>query len=100
MRINCDSLFSTGIVKTELGRNFHGCIGCLSKCLMPCFSCCSKDAQEGAETTVHCAVSPDIPNYSGSYFVDSNVKQLSAKASDPETAEQLWNLSLKLVKYE
>ena len=87
-------------MKTELGRNFHGCLGCLMKCLGPCLSCCTKNAEEGAETTIHCAISPDIPNLAGCYFSDSTVEQLSAKASNPQDAERLWNLSSKLVKLE
>jgi hypothetical protein len=93
-------MFCKGIVKTELGRNFHGCLGCLVKCFGPCFSCCSKTAEEGAETTIYCAVSPDIPNLAGCYFSDSAVEQLSAKASNPQDAEKLWNLSSQLVKLE
>ena len=87
-----------GVVKTELSRNFYGCVGCLMKCLEPCLGCCVLSPEEGAQTTIHCAVSPDIPNYAGCYFSDSKVKQLSSQASNPQDAEKLWNLSLKLVK--
>ncbi len=52
------------------------------------------------ETTIHCAVSGDIPNYNGCYFSDSKVKLLSSNASSSEDAEKLWLMSVKLVKLE
>ena len=80
-----------GTVNTEIGRYTTGCFACIWKC----FSCCFKTPRDGAQTTIHCAVSPDIPNFSGRYFDNSRVQ-----ASNPQDAERLWNLSAKLVKLE
>jgi retinol dehydrogenase 12 len=45
-----------GVVKTELTRNLHGCMGCMSKLILPCITCCWKTPLQGAQTTIHCAV--------------------------------------------
>ena len=65
--------------------------------MWPCAGCCFLTPEEGAQTTIHCATSADIPNYAGCYFSDSKVKQLSSKASSSEDAERLWTMSEKLV---
>jgi hypothetical protein len=50
-------------------RNLHGCLGCLGACLLPCGRLCFlKTPRQGAETTIYCATSPDIPNHPGAYF--------------------------------
>ena len=59
-----------GVVKTELFRNFKAncCTMCCIKCLMCCFSCCMKNPDNGALTTIHCAVREGIEGQSGLYF--------------------------------
>ncbi len=89
-----------GAVKTEIFKNPKGCFGCITNCFITCCACCMKTPLEGAQTTIHCAVSPDIPNYSGCYFSDSTVNELASNALKPEDPEKLWILSSKLVQLE
>ena len=57
-----------GVINTELTRNLYGCFGCLAKVCLPCITCCWKTPNEGAQTTIYCATSPDLPKHNGSYF--------------------------------
>lgn len=87
-----------GVIDTELTRNLHGCLGCLAKIFLPCVVCCWKTPIEGAQTTIYCATSTDVPKLSGCYFSDCRVKRLSNSASNPQDAAKLWKLSSELVK--
>ena len=89
-----------GAVKTEIFKNPKGCFGCMTNCIICCFACCMKTPIEGAQTTIHCACSADIPNNSGCYFSDSKVEALAGNALVPGDPEKLWNLSSKLVQME
>lgn len=85
-----------GVVKTELGRNFNGCVSCLAKI----FSCCLKTSEQGAQTTIYCCTNKTIPLNNGLYFSDKKVKQLNSKIANDEDAKRLWNLSAKLVNMD
>ncbi len=68
-----------------------------------------KTPEQGASTSVLLAASPLLEGISGLYFEDCNEAQqvtkrpsdftsgYAAYAVDPENAERLWNLSLKLI---
>ena len=60
-----------GGVKTDLFKNFkpNACITCGMKCLLCCIGCCLKTPEDGALTTIHCAVREGIEEQSGLYFV-------------------------------
>ncbi len=49
--------------------------------------------EQGADTVVYLASSPDVANITGKYFVARKEKTPSKEATDPETAEQLWQVS-------
>ena len=53
--------------------------------------------QQGAQTTILCATSDDIPNQNGAYFDNCRVAQSSPEAQDEKSAERLWEISSKLV---
>ena len=55
----------TGFVKTEIGRNQTGFWKFI---LTPIAFLFAKNATEGAQTTIHCAINPDVPKYTGRYF--------------------------------
>jgi hypothetical protein len=86
------------MVKTEGPYNIAGCLGCFCKCMWTVCACCCLTPKEGAKTSSFCALSPDIPNYSGCYFDDCQVEELLPRASNSEDAEKLWLMSAKLVK--
>jgi NAD(P)-dependent dehydrogenase (short-subunit alcohol dehydrogenase family) len=46
--------------------------------------------EEGAETTLHLATSPDVEGVTGRYFAKSREKSPSKRARDDDVAEQLW----------
>ena len=46
----------------------HGCLACLVQCALPIRRLCFKTPRQGAETTIYCATSPEVPNHSGAYY--------------------------------
>ncbi|PNF13961.1 Retinol dehydrogenase 12 [Cryptotermes secundus] len=90
-----------GIVKTELFRHtsdsyFRGVRAILNGVGALFF----KTAEEGAQTTIYCAVDEKLADKTGLYYSDCKRKRASAKARDPEAARKLWSLSAELVGLE
>ncbi len=57
-----------------------------------------KTAWQGAQTTIHCAVSEGVEGQSGEYFADCKVeKSPNPQATDDDIAERLWQVSAQLV---
>ena len=54
-------------------------------------------AKKGAETSIYLASSPEVEAESGEYFEKKKVKRSSVESYNKEEAEELWNLSFKLV---
>jgi len=92
-----------GTVKTELLRNagegLTFLVPIFLKIVHPIWCIISKTSAEGAQTTIHCAVSDDVLEYSGSYFSDCRRKIPSKNARNEENATKLWNLSEKMVEF-
>lgn len=65
--------------------------------LGPIFWMFVKTPVQGAQTTIHCAVSEDLENVSGLYFSDCKPKECSPLGKDDEVAKKLWDVSAKLV---
>ena len=60
-----------------------------------------KTPWQGAQTTIHCAVSEGIEDLSGMYFSDCKVKKLTnPQATDDVIASRLWAVSSQLVGLE
>lgn len=57
----------------------------------------TKTPQQGAQTTIHCAVAREVGGVSGKYWDRCAVKEPVARAKDDEACRQLWNYSAKLV---
>ncbi len=51
----------------------------------------------GARTSIYLASSPEVEGVSGKYFVRNKPRRPSDKATDPEAAKRLWEISAKLV---
>ncbi|XP_078133958.1 retinol dehydrogenase 14-like [Sander vitreus] len=81
-----------GIVRTNLGRHVH--VPVLAK---PLFDLLSrglfKSPEEGAQTSVYLACSPDVEGVQGKCFADCKPQVLLEKATDPEVASKLWDMS-------
>ena len=55
-----------------------------------------KSPKQGAQTSIYCAVSPDLNGVSGKYFSDCKEKELLPHALNDEDAKKLWNISEEL----
>jgi NAD(P)-dependent dehydrogenase (short-subunit alcohol dehydrogenase family) len=56
--------------------------------------------EQGAETTIYLASSPDVAHTSGEYFVKKKAASTSAAASDMEAAQRLWQISEQMTQLE
>ena len=56
-----------------------------------------KSIPEGAATQCYVAVHPDVAGVSGKYFADCNESRTSAHGRDEAMAEELWDVSEKIV---
>ncbi|XP_011690507.1 PREDICTED: retinol dehydrogenase 14 isoform X2 [Wasmannia auropunctata] len=59
-----------------------------------------KTPEQGAQTTIHLAVSDEVNGVSGKYFMDCAEHRLSNAAKDPAKGKKLWELSEPLVKLQ
>ena len=61
-----------------------------------------KNPWQGAQTTIHCAVTEGIEHQSGLYFADCKVAKVSNPdhKSNEQVAERLWSVSTELVGLE
>ncbi|XP_068222514.1 retinol dehydrogenase 13-like [Palaemon carinicauda] len=60
----------------------------------------AKTPVEGAQTTIHVAVSEDLNDVSGKYFQDCKEAAPSALALDERLARKVWNISERLVQLQ
>ena len=90
--VNC---LNPGFVKTSFGKNNTGVIGLIIKFLMTLFAI---KVEEGAETIIYLATSDNVKNISGEYFYQSKINKPSNFAENNKSADDLWDLSLKILK--
>ena len=79
-----------GIVKTELFRNLPG----VARFFLTPARAFMKTVEQGAKTTLYCALKEGIEEHSGQYFAGS---KLASFPHDKELAGKLWDLSERLV---
>lgn len=77
-----------GVVATEIWRRLPRPIAWLATRFM-------RSPERGAETTLHCATSPEVAGESGLYYDDCRVREPSAAARDDALAADLWARSLE-----
>lgn len=90
--VNC---LHPGFVKTGFGKNNTGVVGLIIKFLMTLFAI---RVEEGAETIIYLATSDNVKNISGEYFYESKVNKPSNFAENNKSADNLWDLSIKILK--
>ena len=90
--VNC---LHPGFVKTEFGKNNRGIVGLVIKFLMNFFAI---KVEEGAKTIIHLANNQDLKDITGKYFYKSKINQPSQFADNKSSADQLWDVSLKILK--
>ncbi|KAF6105870.1 retinol dehydrogenase 14 [Phyllostomus discolor] len=85
-----------GIVRTNLGRHVH-----IPLLVRPLFNLVSwaffKTPEEGAQTSIYLASSPEVEGVSGKYFGDCKEEELLPKAMDESVARKLWDVSEVMV---
>lgn len=57
-----------------------------------------KTPEQGAQTTIHLAVSDEVKGVTGQYFMDCKESTLNDAACDMDKAKKLWEESAKIVK--
>ena len=85
-----------GAVRTELMR--HSILSSALFTRIHWYLC--KTPEQGAQTSIYCAVSEEMEGVSGKYLVDCAIQDPSKRAQDDDAARKLWDLSLKLVGLE
>ena len=81
-----------GFVATNFGHNGDG----IGKWIIGLTQRWALTAEEGAQTSIYLASSPEVAGVSGVYFVDKKITQPSNAALDDEAARKLWEISLEL----
>ncbi|NWT37033.1 RDH12 dehydrogenase, partial [Chroicocephalus maculipennis] len=81
-----------GSVHSELVRHSF-----VMMCLWKIFSFFLKTPQEGAQTSVYCAVAEELDSVTGQYFSDCQPAYVSPRGRDDETAKKLWSVSCELL---
>ena len=85
-----------GGVRTELVRHTI-----LSRAIFPVVLWyVSKSPEEGAQTSIYCAVAEEMEGVSGKYLADCAITEPCKGAQDDDAARKLWDLSLKMVGLE
>lgn len=87
--------FHPGFVASRFGRDGDG--GKLGEIAMTLGKPFAKSPEKAAKTGLHMALSPELANVTGEYFVNSKIRKPSAKALDDAVAERLWDVSSTLV---
>lgn len=81
-----------GVVATRFGESSGGWVGRL----LPVLKLFFISPEQGADTIIHLASSPEVANTSGEYFVKRKIAETSAAARDDAAAKRLWEASEKL----
>jgi NAD(P)-dependent dehydrogenase (short-subunit alcohol dehydrogenase family) len=80
-------------VATNFGKNN----GTLFRVAMPITHLFAIPVEEGAQTSIYLAATPDVEGKSGSYFVKSKPTRAAERAYDEDAATKLWEISEDLV---
>ncbi len=78
-----------GIVATSFGRNSRGALGFIMRLFRPLFL----SPEQGAQTGVYLATSPEVEGVTGKYFVQCKAVPSSPASYDAAVAERLWQVS-------
>lgn len=87
--VNC---LHPGVVATRFAQNNGRLALWVTTLLKPFFL----TPEQGADTAIHLATSPEVEGVSGEYFVKRKARRPSAAALDEATARRLWTLSAEL----
>lgn len=54
--------------------------------------------EQGAQTSIYCAVAPEVEKFSGKYFTKCSVTAPSAHCRSPADAERLWKVTEEMIE--
>ena len=83
-----------GFVATNFGRNN----GALSQVMMTLASPFAISPEQGAQTSIYLASSPDVATVSGKYFIKKKPAKSSDVSYDEAAQERLWQLSEQMTR--
>lgn len=81
-----------GLISTEISRNYPN-FAALAPVVFYFFW---KSVNSGCQTSLYCALDPELKDVTGKYFSDCKIAEESKNAQDDNTAEWLWRISEKL----
>lgn len=81
-----------GVIKTQIWRN-ESLLNVFVRFTLLIFG---KSLKSGIQTTLCCALDPDLSDVTGKYFSDCKITEESESGRDDEMAEWLWRASEKL----
>uniref|UniRef100_A0A336MUF0 CSON005967 protein n=1 Tax=Culicoides sonorensis TaxID=179676 RepID=A0A336MUF0_CULSO len=89
-----------GVISTELTRHLSDGIFFIfqSWLIRPLQNMFNKTPKAGAQTTIYCAIDPDLQNETGKYYSECKIDKVNPIALDDELCEWLWNTSVRLTK--
>jgi NAD(P)-dependent dehydrogenase (short-subunit alcohol dehydrogenase family) len=83
-----------GLTNTGFGKNNPGFLMKIMGAVIPLIA---RSPEQGAETSIYLASSPEIQSITGKYFVDRKVTQPAPQAADMAVAKKLWDISAEMV---
>ncbi|KAK5921513.1 hypothetical protein CgunFtcFv8_018871 [Champsocephalus gunnari] len=86
-----------GVIRTELGRHVESWLPLLGSLLSLPSLLLMKTPQQGAQTTLYCALTPGLEGKTGGYFSDCAEKEVAPEGRDDFMARRLWEESARLV---
>ncbi|XP_063369553.1 retinol dehydrogenase 12-like [Cydia amplana] len=92
--ITANSLYP-GIVKTDI---FDRLPAIPRKVVLGVIKVLFKTAKEGAQTSIHLSVAPELEDTSGKYYADCRPSAVPKEAKDDELIEKVWRESVRLTR--
>ncbi|XP_012267514.1 retinol dehydrogenase 12 [Athalia rosae] len=86
-----------GVIKSELGRHLNEGLFRGARFFFSILSPFIKNVEQGAQTTLHCAVDEGAAKETGLYYRECSPTKPSSNAQDDAKAARLWDESVKLV---
>jgi NAD(P)-dependent dehydrogenase (short-subunit alcohol dehydrogenase family) len=83
-----------GVIASGFGQTYGGAVSMLVKIARPFLL----SAEEGAQTSVYLASSPEVAGVTGKYFSKCRPVKSNAVSYDVQSQQKLWSLSEQLVK--
>jgi len=83
-----------GFVASSFGSNMRGAFRLILRFLQ----LFAMSSENGAETSIYLATSPDVANINGKYFIKKKEVRTSVESYDKNVGEKLWKVSEELTK--